>query len=159
MWVSVYICFEDWMIYCCQLDGKCTQFISFTQDMRLSLSFIKICSATVHTITSRIDVQQTGSCCSRCAVVMRSCLFFLCFFIHSIGFDVACSPALSIVWSYLISVSTLSIIITMLFCWNVMALLLPPLLLLVALHCKHLSFFINFYTYQTNRLRYIHLLI
>lgn len=59
--------------------------------MRLSLSFIKICSATVHTITShRIDdVQQTGGCWSWCTLLLWG-LGFFCSFLYSLNrFDVA----------------------------------------------------------------------
>lgn len=86
------------------------------------------------------------------SVVMRfGFSLFFSLFIKSVW--CCCSPSLSIVWSYLISVSTLSIIVIMLFCWNVMALWLPLLLLL---RVANFIFFFNFYTYQTNRLQCIY---
>lgn len=72
----LYICFEDWMIYCCQLDGKCTQFISLSQDTTAStepLIYKDLQRSFVHWCTE-------GSCCWGLFILLkqllRACFLF-----------------------------------------------------------------------------------
>lgn len=107
----LYICFEDWMIYCCQLDGKCTQFISFTQDTTEPLIYKDLQRDRSYWCTA------DSSCC--CCYCYCCCALFISLNRLRRAHALASLP---IVWSYLISVSTLSIILSFCFHWNLMPL-------------------------------------